>query len=88
MWICANCSRGGWVSVNWITGLLFLSFNMHMSMFFSLTNPPYLALFFISSVPIPRNSGALLCGMKGMAESVTDILSRAGVFEGRILTNF
>jgi len=39
-------------------------------------------------VPIPRNSGALLCGMKGMAESVTDILSRAGVFEGRILTNF
>jgi NAD(P)H-flavin reductase len=39
-------------------------------------------------VPIPRNSGALLCGMKGMAESVTDILSKAGVFEGRILTNF
>jgi hypothetical protein len=27
-------------------------------------------------------------GMKGMAESVTDILSKAGVFEGRILTNF
>jgi len=39
-------------------------------------------------VPIPRNSGALLCGMKGMAESVKDILSKAGVFEGRILTNF
>ena len=39
-------------------------------------------------VPIPRNSGCLLCGMKGMAESVTDILSKAGVFEGRILTNF
>ena len=39
-------------------------------------------------VPIPRNSGALLCGMKGMAESVTEILSKAGVFEGRILTNF
>lgn len=39
-------------------------------------------------VPIPRNSGALLCGMKGMAESVTDVLTKAGVFEGRVLTNF
>mmetsp|Transcript_28883 Transcript_28883/g.52862 ORF Transcript_28883/g.52862 Transcript_28883/m.52862 type:complete len:349 (-) Transcript_28883:149-1195(-) len=39
-------------------------------------------------VPIPRNSGALLCGMKGMAEAVKDILLKAGVFEGRVLTNF
>jgi NAD(P)H-flavin reductase len=39
-------------------------------------------------VPIPRNSGALLCGQKGMAESVTAILTKAGVFEERILTNF
>ena len=39
-------------------------------------------------VPIPRNSGALLCGQKGMAESIKAILSKAGVFEGRILTNF
>lgn len=39
-------------------------------------------------VPIPRNSGALLCGMKGMAEAVKDVLVKAGVFEGRILTNF
>jgi NAD(P)H-flavin reductase len=39
-------------------------------------------------VPIPRNSGALLCGMKGMVQSVTDILTKAGVFEGRVLTNF
>lgn len=39
-------------------------------------------------VPIPRNSGALLCGMKGMAEAVKDILIKAGVFEGRVLTNF
>ena len=39
-------------------------------------------------VAIPRNSGALLCGTKGMAESVKDVLSKAGVFEGRILTNF
>jgi NAD(P)H-flavin reductase len=39
-------------------------------------------------VPIPRNSGALLCGHKTMAESVSEILRTAGVFEGRILTNF
>eukprot|EP00541_Cyclophora_tenuis_P016061 CAMPEP_0116567130 /NCGR_PEP_ID=MMETSP0397-20121206/14830_1 /TAXON_ID=216820 /ORGANISM="Cyclophora tenuis, Strain ECT3854" /LENGTH=165 /DNA_ID=CAMNT_0004094075 /DNA_START=1 /DNA_END=498 /DNA_ORIENTATION=+ len=39
-------------------------------------------------LPIPRNSGALLCGMKGMTESVKDLLTQAGVFEGRILTNF
>jgi len=39
-------------------------------------------------VPIPRNSGALLCGVKGMAESVSDLLKKAGVLEGRILTNF
>eukprot|EP00980_Cylindrotheca_fusiformis_P028286 scaffold22589_cov138-Cylindrotheca_fusiformis.AAC.49 len=39
-------------------------------------------------VPIPRNSGALLCGQKEMAQSLKDILTKAGVFEGRILTNF
>jgi len=39
-------------------------------------------------IPIPRNSGALMCGMKGMAEAVKDVLTKAGVFEGRILTNF
>jgi NAD(P)H-flavin reductase len=39
-------------------------------------------------VAIPRNTGALLCGVKGMAESVTDVLTKAGVFEGRVLTNF
>jgi len=39
-------------------------------------------------ISIPRNSGALLCGVKGMAESVTDMLLKAGVFEGRVLTNF
>lgn len=39
-------------------------------------------------VPIPRNSGALMCGQKGMAESVKDLLTKAGVFEGRVLTNF
>ncbi|KAL7465742.1 hypothetical protein ACHAXS_006067 [Conticribra weissflogii] len=39
-------------------------------------------------VPIPRNSGALLCGVKGMTESVKSMLMEAGVFEGRCLTNF
>ena len=39
-------------------------------------------------VPVPRNTGALMCGMKGMTEAVTDILTKAGTFEGRILTNF
>jgi len=39
-------------------------------------------------VPIPRNSGALVCGVRGMAESVRDVLGKSGVLEGRILTNF
>lgn len=39
-------------------------------------------------VPIPRNSGALMCGVKGMCEAVKDILLRSGVFEGRVMTNF
>ena len=39
-------------------------------------------------IPIPRNCGALLCGMKGMTEAVTDLLKGSGMFEGRILTNF
>lgn len=39
-------------------------------------------------IPIPRNSGALLCGQKGMAESVKGLLLKAGVFDGRVLTNF
>jgi NAD(P)H-flavin reductase len=38
-------------------------------------------------IPIPRNTGALLCGMKGMTESVKSLLLSAGVFEGRILFN-
>lgn len=39
-------------------------------------------------VAIPRNTGALLCGVKGMAASVKDLLTKAGVFEGRVMTNF
>lgn len=37
---------------------------------------------------VPRNSGALLCGVKGMTEAVKDDLSKAGIFDGRILFNF
>lgn len=39
-------------------------------------------------ISIPRNSGALLCGMKGMTDAVKDLLVKAGVFEGRVLFNF
>lgn len=39
-------------------------------------------------IPIPRNSGALLCGMKGMTEAIKDLLLKAGVFDGRVLFNF
>eukprot|EP00571_Detonula_confervacea_P014084 CAMPEP_0172309688 /NCGR_PEP_ID=MMETSP1058-20130122/10427_1 /TAXON_ID=83371 /ORGANISM="Detonula confervacea, Strain CCMP 353" /LENGTH=346 /DNA_ID=CAMNT_0013022361 /DNA_START=25 /DNA_END=1065 /DNA_ORIENTATION=- len=39
-------------------------------------------------VPIPRNSGALLCGVKGMNEGVKSMLVDSGVFEGRVMFNF
>lgn len=39
-------------------------------------------------VAIPRNTGALMCGVKGMCESVKSMLGQAGLFEGRVLTNF
>jgi len=39
-------------------------------------------------IPVPRNTGALMCGMKGMTEAVSDILTKSGVYEDRILTNF
>jgi NAD(P)H-flavin reductase len=39
-------------------------------------------------VAIPRNSGALIVGMKGMAEAVKSLLVSAGVFDGRVLFNF
>jgi NAD(P)H-flavin reductase len=39
-------------------------------------------------VAIPRNSGALVVGMKGMAEAVKALLVSAGVFDGRVLFNF
>jgi len=36
----------------------------------------------------PKSTGALLCGMKEMAVAVTEVLTKAGVVEGRVLTNF
>lgn len=39
-------------------------------------------------VPVPRNTGACICGQKDMFLAVKDILLDAGVYEGRILTNF
>ncbi|KAJ8609237.1 hypothetical protein CTAYLR_008065 [Chrysophaeum taylorii] len=42
----------------------------------------------INGVPVPRNTGACICGQKDMFLAVKDILLDAGVFEGRILTNF
>lgn len=39
-------------------------------------------------VPTPRNTGALMCGMKEMAEAVKEIMTTAGAAEDRVLTNF
>ena len=40
------------------------------------------------TVGVPRNSGALLCGHRGMVDNVKELMLEAGVFEGRILLNF
>jgi len=39
-------------------------------------------------VQTPRNTGALLCGHRGMTDNTKEICLEAGVFEGRILLNF
>lgn len=39
-------------------------------------------------VNVPRNTGALLCGQRGMTDDVKQMLLENGVFEGRILLNF
>jgi NAD(P)H-flavin reductase len=39
-------------------------------------------------IPVPRNSAALVCGMKGMTEAVKELCTSAGMFEGRVLFNF
>ena len=67
----------------------FLTNNEHFLKFIASVNSyKFILPFFCSGVPVPRNTGALLCGMKGMVESVTEILTKAGTFEGRILANF
>lgn len=39
-------------------------------------------------INVPKNTGALLCGFRGMTDSVKETLLENGVFEGRILMNF
>eukprot|EP00607_Mallomonas_marina_P011073 CAMPEP_0182423814 /NCGR_PEP_ID=MMETSP1167-20130531/9885_1 /TAXON_ID=2988 /ORGANISM="Mallomonas Sp, Strain CCMP3275" /LENGTH=247 /DNA_ID=CAMNT_0024603099 /DNA_START=134 /DNA_END=877 /DNA_ORIENTATION=- len=39
-------------------------------------------------ISIPKNSGALLCGPRGMTDAARELFLEAGVFEGRILLNF
>lgn len=39
-------------------------------------------------VSVPKNTAALLCGMKGMTEAVKELCLEDGVYEGRILFNF
>lgn len=37
---------------------------------------------------VPRNTAVLMCGHKEMAEEVEAISTKAGVLDGRVLTNF
>jgi len=39
-------------------------------------------------VPVPKNTAALLCGVRDMQDNVKELLLESGVFEGRILLNF
>lgn len=39
-------------------------------------------------VRVPRNTAVLMCGQKEMAEDVRALCYKAGVLEGRCLTNF
>ncbi|CAM9940794.1 unnamed protein product, partial [Chrysoparadoxa australica] len=39
------------------------------------------------NIRIPRNTGCLLCGQKEMVNETKEVLTAAGVFEGRLLTN-
>ncbi|CBJ32096.1 conserved unknown protein [Ectocarpus siliculosus] len=39
-------------------------------------------------IPLPRNSAVLVCGHKEMAEEVKEIAEKAGVLDGRVLSNF
>lgn len=40
------------------------------------------------TVTVPKNTGALLCGQRGMVDATRELLLEAGVFEGRVLLNF
>ena len=40
------------------------------------------------SIAIPRNTGACVCGPKDMFVAVKELLTGAGVYEGRVLSNF
>ena len=42
----------------------------------------------LGAVRVPRNTGVILCGMKGMVDSVTDMVQKKGVTADRCLTNF
>jgi len=39
-------------------------------------------------IAVPRNTGVLICGVKGMAEASRERLVQAGVYESRVLFNF
>jgi len=40
------------------------------------------------TIEVPRNTGVLMCGHKGMVDDSKELLLKAGVFEGRLLLNF
>ncbi|KAH8069394.1 oxidoreductase [Aureococcus anophagefferens] len=39
-------------------------------------------------IAVPRNTGACVCGPKDMFVAVKELLTKAGVFESRVLSNF
>jgi len=39
-------------------------------------------------IAVPRNTGACVCGPKDMFVAVKELLTKAGVFETRVLSNF
>lgn len=39
-------------------------------------------------IRLPRNSGVLVCGHKEMGEEVKEMALKAGVLDGRVLSNF
>ena len=39
-------------------------------------------------VAVPRNTGAAVCGPKDMFTATKELLTKEGVFESRVLSNF